>query len=279
MRSSSPDVAGPCKGPEVVESRGFETLTGRPSETGATDPSVTGDVSSQAPRQERSLRVAAQALDEALTRFCQCASRQHIRMSIPAQPDDDDVVIYRALSAAKGAIESAKNGGFVRLRHWFDFRGHLARQAVWSAETFGPGKHTAGIVDHIRKELAEVHHEEECGRHSLHEWIDVVILGLEGAWRSGATPDQIIEALAAKQAKNEARTWPDWRTADPSKAIEHDRSADATRSPDCGLDLKLARGDGRTAEARRDRFTGFPGAPDGFVVEHPAEAAGDAPTS
>ncbi|MEI4273909.1 hypothetical protein TEK04_19485 [Klenkia sp. LSe6-5] len=26
---------------------------------------------------------------------------------------------------------------------------------------------------------------------------------------------------------NEARSWPDWRTADPSKAIEHDRSGEA----------------------------------------------------
>ncbi len=55
MRHSSPDVAGPCKGPEVVESRGVETLTDRPSETGATDPSVAGDAACQAPRQERSL--------------------------------------------------------------------------------------------------------------------------------------------------------------------------------------------------------------------------------
>ena len=32
--------------------------------------------------------------------------------------------------------------------------------------------------------------------------------------------------MTAKQVKNEARTWPDWRTADPNKAIEHDRSKD-----------------------------------------------------
>lgn len=55
MRHSSPDVAGPCKGPEVVESRGVETLTDQPSETGATDPSVTGCASSQAPRQDATL--------------------------------------------------------------------------------------------------------------------------------------------------------------------------------------------------------------------------------
>jgi hypothetical protein len=38
---------------------------------------------------------------------------------------------------------------------------------------------------------------------------------------SGASPDQIAAALEAKQTRNEGRTWPDWRTADPDKAIEH----------------------------------------------------------
>ena len=50
-----------------------------------------------------------------------------------------------------------------------------------------------------------------------------MILALDGAWRSGATPEQIDAAWQAKQAKNEARQWPDWRTSDPNKAIEHVR--------------------------------------------------------
>lgn len=50
-----------------------------------------------------------------------------------------------------------------------------------------------------------------------------MILALDGAWRTGASPEQIIATLKAKQAKNEARTWPDWRTADPNKAIEHSK--------------------------------------------------------
>jgi hypothetical protein len=31
-------------------------------------------------------------------------------------------------------------------------------------------------------------------------------------------------ARAAKQAKNESRTWPDWRTMSEDGAIEHDRA-------------------------------------------------------
>lgn len=101
----------------------------------------------------------------------------------------------------------------------FDFVAHLARQAEFSARTFGPGARVAGVCDHIRKELIEV----EASGGDLKEWVDVIILGLDGAWRSGATPQEIIAAIVAKQAKNEARTWPDWRTVDPTKAIEHDR--------------------------------------------------------
>lgn len=104
----------------------------------------------------------------------------------------------------------------------FDFEAHLARQAAWSEKTFGPGRRTAGVCDHIRKELAEVERDPEDSA----EWIDVVILALDGAWRSGLSPRQIIDGVVTKQSKNEGRTWPDWRTADPNKAIEHDRSKD-----------------------------------------------------
>jgi hypothetical protein len=106
------------------------------------------------------------------------------------------------------------------LQERFDLRAHLERQAAWSERTFGPGSRAAGVVDHIRREL----HEIEADPGDLKEWIDVVILALDGAWRSGATPDEIIAALVAKQAKNEARAWPDWRTAPPDKAIEHVRT-------------------------------------------------------
>lgn len=101
----------------------------------------------------------------------------------------------------------------------FDLRAHLVRQRAFSEKTFGPGASTAGVVDHIRKELREIEEHPT----DLSEWIDVVILALDGAWRAGHSPDQIIEALQAKQAKNEARTWPDWRTAPLDRAIEHVR--------------------------------------------------------
>lgn len=108
----------------------------------------------------------------------------------------------------------------------FDLVAHLRRQIAFSARTYGPGDRTAGLCDHIRKELDEVLADFAAGVPTLPEWVDVIILGFDAAWRSGATPEQIVEAIAQKQTKNELRKWPDWRTADPNKAIEHDRSAD-----------------------------------------------------
>jgi len=96
---------------------------------------------------------------------------------------------------------------------------HLRRQKQWSEKTFGPGERTVGVIDHIRKELVEI----EAKPTDLSEWIDVLILGFDGALRMGFTPEQIIAGLTAKQTKNEARTWPDWRMAEPGKAIEHVR--------------------------------------------------------
>lgn len=104
----------------------------------------------------------------------------------------------------------------------FDLVAHLRRQMEFSARTFGPGQRVQGVCDHIRKELIEV--EAEDG--PLSEWVDVILLALDGAWRSGATPEQVAEAIAAKQARNEQRRWPDWRTVPLGQAIEHDRTAD-----------------------------------------------------
>ena len=102
----------------------------------------------------------------------------------------------------------------------FDLVEHLHRQKQFSENTFGPGTRTAGLCDHMRKELKEI----EADPGDLMEWVDMTMLALDGAWRAGYTPEQIAEALSAKLAKNEQRQWPDWRTADPDKAIEHVRT-------------------------------------------------------
>ncbi len=120
----------------------------------------------------------------------------------------------------------------------YDFVGHLERQRAFSERAFGPGSRPlrlAGVIDHIQKELREI----EADPSDLEEWIDVVLLACDGAWRAGHEPAAIAAALEAKLAKNERRTWPDWRTAPADKAIEHDRSKDGppagtvTIEPNC----------------------------------------------
>lgn len=100
---------------------------------------------------------------------------------------------------------------------------HLYRMKRFSEKTFGPGERSAGICGHIKKELKEI----EDSPFALMEWIDVVILALDGAWRAGYSPEEITAALEAKQTKNEGRQWPDWKSAEPGKAIEHIREMKA----------------------------------------------------
>ena len=99
----------------------------------------------------------------------------------------------------------------------FDLVRHIQDQREFSFKTFGPGPRTEAIIDHIKKELVEV----EAKPHDLEEWVDIILMAIDGAWRSGHYAEEIAGAIVCKQMKNESRTWPDWRTADPDKAIEH----------------------------------------------------------
>lgn len=92
---------------------------------------------------------------------------------------------------------------------------HLLRQREFSVRTFGP-QSTRGVIDHIRRELEEI-----PGATTPQEWADVILLGFDGAMRDGWEPQVILDAVRDKLAENMKREWPDWRTADPDKAIEH----------------------------------------------------------
>jgi hypothetical protein len=128
-----------------------------------------------------------------------------------------------------------------------DLRQHLLRQMAFSVATFGPGARHEGVSDHIRKELIEIKdaatvegnfaaHGDRQAAAQAHadmdaalEWVDVAILALDGLTRSllayGMSRDDAARHACVmvfeKQGINEGRTWPDWRTAEPGKAIEH----------------------------------------------------------
>lgn len=115
-----------------------------------------------------------------------------------------------------------------------DFVGHLVRQQAFSHATYGPGRRSKGVADHIKKELKEIAQSDG----SPEEWVDIVILALDGLTRSLAfsqgdemtdrmcpkwSAQTALHMVEEKQTKNERRIWPDWRTADKDKAIEHVR--------------------------------------------------------
>lgn len=99
---------------------------------------------------------------------------------------------------------------------------YLTRQSNWSLRTFGPGYRISNVIAHIRKELKEI----EAKPDDIEEWADLIMLSFDGAIRQGHDPQDIIEAVYSKLIKNELRTWPDWRTQDPNKVIEHDRTCE-----------------------------------------------------
>ena len=94
----------------------------------------------------------------------------------------------------------------------------LNAQIEWSKITFGDSGEYLGICGHIEKELDEVRNNPN----DLMEWIDIVILALDGAWRAGFSANEIKEALFEKQQVNFNRVW--GTNIDPSTPNEHTKS-------------------------------------------------------
>ena len=54
-------------------------------------------------------------------------------------------------------------------------------QREWSSDTFGAEQNATGVIDHIKKELAEILESPT----DAEEWADLFILAMDGLWRSG----------------------------------------------------------------------------------------------
>lgn len=100
---------------------------------------------------------------------------------------------------------------------------YIQRQKSFSEQTFGPGDRTIGVTKHVAKELNEIVDDYNAWKPTLGEWVDVFILALEGMWRTGASPQEIVKAINAKMSKNERRRWPNWREKSADEPIEHVR--------------------------------------------------------
>ena len=95
-------------------------------------------------------------------------------------------------------------------------------QRQWSDDTLGPGKRTAGVLAHIKKEVEEVAKKPT----DLSEWIDLIILAIDGATRQGYTGTEVIRAYHAKMMENTLREWPPIPEGGfpEDMAVEHVRS-------------------------------------------------------
>lgn len=100
------------------------------------------------------------------------------------------------------------------LREWFEL------QVPWSRATFGEGKRTLGVLDHIQKELKEIRMKPD----DLSEWVDVITLAFDGASRAGYSWDDIVREMNRKQTVNFLRKWPAPTSEDV--AVEHVRDND-----------------------------------------------------
>jgi hypothetical protein len=98
-----------------------------------------------------------------------------------------------------------------------DLEPFIADLVAWSEKTFGPGPRTENLLNHIAGELDEI----EAKPADVTEWIDVVMLALDGAYRSGHSPKEICEALVRKYEINLTRKWID---PGDGAAVEHERS-------------------------------------------------------
>lgn len=84
----------------------------------------------------------------------------------------------------------------------------LHKQHEASVKNFGPGVRTAGVLDHIRKELREI---VECKGKDPVEWADLIILTLDGMMRAGSDEHMVLNVTnycVAQMAKEQgsART-------------------------------------------------------------------------
>jgi hypothetical protein len=98
-------------------------------------------------------------------------------------------------------------------------RQYLLRHIKWSRDTFGEGALTESLLRHIAMELEEIRQRPN----DLMEWVDVILLAFDGAWRAGYSPVEIVNAMVKKQAINFDRQW---LLSGDDQPYEHDRTQD-----------------------------------------------------
>jgi len=94
----------------------------------------------------------------------------------------------------------------------------IQREKDFSANAFG-NQSNLGIIKHIRKEMLEVEDSPE----DVFEWVDIILLAIDGALRAGYSSVEVAIALEEKLSINEAREWGPIVEGEP---IEHIRDGE-----------------------------------------------------
>ena len=144
----------------------------------------------------------------------------------------------------------------------FNMINYIGDQRQWSLKTFGTGPRTGGIIKHIISELQEVSEKPR----DVYEWIDIIILAIDGAWRAGHDPIDICRALEKKQLINFKREYPMPSSQDePSEHVKKEINKNGCYDdcPDCnGTGKELDNNSGKLKRCHRaivDQMkTGFP---------------------
>jgi hypothetical protein len=200
-------------------------------------------------RSDEQIRAGAQAVAARNTDGSRVVDWQARRLATDALAllVERDAALARAV-AAETAASFAVDAAF------------LERMLAFSLKTFGPGERLAAHLSHLREELDEV----DDNPTDPFEWADVIILAAGGAMRQGIEPQALLDAVGAKLAKNEARTWPDWRTVPDGRHINHVRAGAAPegdpppKTPGELLrevDAELARGRAAVVQATPEQDT------------------------
>lgn len=100
-----------------------------------------------------------------------------------------------------------------------DFLNFLTEKKRWSYQTFGEGYKLEKICKHIESELVEIRETPN----DLYEWVDLILLALDGALRVAKSPMAVLSTIYKKHQINVDREWVDTVSEDsPSYHKETD---------------------------------------------------------
>lgn len=105
----------------------------------------------------------------------------------------------------------------------FDFKTFVEKKMAHSYATW-PEQSLKGVLAHARKECDEIEQEinNPDGLVDASEWVDLLLLSIDGAIRSGLSSSDLIRELERKHQINTLRKWP--KPASPDHPGEHERS-------------------------------------------------------